>query len=186
MASQMNPYKKCLSIYNTMHWFAAFVLLVCVCTTVQASDSSFKITSPISGVIDKVHVEVGQSVKKGQLLLEYDTSLIDSNLAAAEAKVHAAKLNLEEAKKENERAQELYDRTVLSDHELQKAKIDYAKARAQFAKAKNLQVHSLWDKSHSKLLAPFSGTVRKLFSYSGQYVNNEISAETLMVLERAQ
>ena len=123
MVSLMKPYRKCFSINSTLHLLAAFVFLFGISATLKADESGFKITSPISGVIEEVFVEVGQSIKKDQILLRFDSRLIDSNLTAAKAKLQAEKLNLEEAKKENERAEELYERTVLSDHDLQKAKI---------------------------------------------------------------
>ena len=118
--------------------------------------------------------------------MQFDASLIDSNLTETKSKLDAATLNLSEAKKEFERAEELYDRTVLSEHDLQKAKIDYANAKADYASIKNLLVHRQWDKKYSQLHAPFAGKVLKLFSYSGQYVNNTISAQTLMSLEKSE
>ncbi len=150
----------------------------------QEIASGYQITSPVSGVIKQVYVQSGKTVKPGDLLLEYDMTLIASNLLEAEALIKLAKVDLAEAKKERERAEELYDRTVLSDHELQQAKVLYSKASAQYASAKNQLVHAQWDKKHSKLYAPFQGRVVKVLSYPGQYVNNKFTAQTLLILEK--
>ncbi|MFK5893957.1 MAG: biotin/lipoyl-binding protein [Pseudomonadota bacterium] len=163
-------------------------LLICLLGTnnvlAQETVSGYHISSPVSGVIKKVYVKTGKTVKQGELLLEYDNTLIDSNLAEAKAQINLAKINLSEAKKELERADELYERTVLSEHDLQLAKVLYSKAAAQFAGANNQLVHARWERTHSKLYAPFNGLVIKVFSYQGQYVNNKLTAQTLLILTK--
>lgn len=145
--------------------------------------AGYEITSPITGLVKKVHVTSGQTVKKGELLLEFDSDLIMSNLLAAKAKLSFEQLNQVEAKKEFERAEELYDRTVLSEQELQQAQILYSKAKAQYATAKNKLVHVQWHLDHTKLYATFSGKVEQVFSYPGQFVNNKLSAQTLLIIQ---
>ena len=149
----------------------------------QEGQSGYKITSPVSGVIKTVYVKPGQMVKKGDVLLEFDDSLIASNLSEVKAKIQLAKINKVEAKKEFARAEELYDRTVLSDQELQQANVLYSKALAQYATAKNELVHAQWDMDHTKLYAAFSGQVSQIFSYPGQYVNNKFTAQTLLIIK---
>jgi multidrug efflux system membrane fusion protein len=149
----------------------------------ENNSTVYKITSPLTGVIKTVHVKVGQVVKKGDLLLEYDAVLINSDLAAAQAKINMEKFNKSEAKKEFERAEELYDRTVLSEYDLQQAKLLYSKAIAQYEGAKNELVYAQWDEAHRKLYVSFSGKVTQVFSYPGQYVNNQFSAQILMLIQ---
>lgn len=162
-------------------------LFLMLSINVIASDKvEYKITSPISGVVKHVYVTAGKIVKKGDLLLEFDNTLIASNLSEAQANVKLAKLNRAEAKKELDRAEELYERTVLSEHDLQLAKVLYAKAEAQSSSAENKLVHAQWDVKHSKLYAAFNGQVSQIFSYSGQYVNNQFSAETLLIIKDNQ
>lgn len=152
----------------------------------QESVDHFEITSPVSGVIKAVHVQVGKTVKAGELLLEYDDKLIKSDLAEAKAVMELARINIQEAKKELERAEELYDRTVLSEHDLQLAKIQYSQAVAKHARDKNQLIHAQWHVDHSKLYAPFSGKIIQIFSYPGQYVNNQMMAQKLMIIEKTK
>ena len=72
---------------------------------------------------------------------------------------------------------------MLSEHELQQAKVLYSKALAQYAAADNQLVHAQWDMKHSKLYADFSGQVGKVFSYPGQFVNNKLTAQTLLIIK---
>ena len=171
------------------HFFKArfllmFILLLSgINVSAEESLSGYQITSPVSGVIKKVYVQKGKTVNQGELLLEFDNTLINSNLAEAQAQLKLAKINLSEAKKELDRSNELYDRTVLSEHDLQLAKISYSKASAQHTAAKNKLTHAQWDKKHSKLYAPFNGRIIKVLSYQGQYVNNKLSAQTLLIIK---
>ena len=163
-----------------------FLCLLSLNINAQETVSGYEITSPVSGVIETIHVQAGKVIKKGDLMLEFDTSLINSNLSEARAELELAKINLSEAKKEYERAEELYDRTVLSEHDLQKAKVEYSGATAQYARAKNQLIHAQWQVTHSKLYAPFSGRVINVFSYPGQYVNNKLTAQKLMIIEKTK
>ncbi len=161
--------------------------LLMVSINVSASENAdFEITSPLSGVVKHIYVSTGKAVKKGDLLLEFDDALIISNLSEAQSMIRLAKLNREEAKKEFQRAEELYDRTVLSEHELQQAKVLYAKAQAQYAKAENQLIHAQWYIKHSKLYAGFTGKVSRIYSYPGQYVNNQFSVQPLLQIKSSK
>lgn len=164
----------------------ATVLLMHSVHTLASDKVEYKITSPISGIVKQVYVTAGKNVKKGDLLLEFDDTLIAANLSEARATIKLAKLNRAEAKKELDRAEELYDRTVLSEHDLQLAKVLYAKAEAQNSSAANKLIHAQWNVKHSKLYATFSGQVIQVFSYPGQYVNNHFSAQALFILKESQ
>ena len=172
------------AVFFRARFLLLFILLLGgTSISAEESVSGYQITSPVSGVIKKVYVQNGKKVNQGELLLEFDNTLINSNLAEAQAQLKLAKINLSEAKKELERANELYDRTVLSEHDLQLAKISYSKASAQYSSSENQLVHAQWDKGHSKLYSPFNGRVVKLLSYQGQYVNNKLSAQTLLIIK---
>ncbi len=147
----------------------------------------YPVSSPISsGVIKKIYVKEGQSIKQGDLLFDFDDRLIKSNLEEAKANVNMVRLKLIEAKKEVARSEELYERTVLSDYELQQSKIQYSEAQASLAQAKNKLVHAQWDQDYSKVHAPFNAMVKTILCYSGCYVNNNFSAQTILFLEQTQ
>ena len=71
----------------------------------------------LDGMVNKVNVEVGQRVSRGTLLIELDQRENQAQLAWAEAQVAVARLQQDEARRELDRSLELYDRTLLSNHE---------------------------------------------------------------------
>lgn len=165
---------------------AIFLLMLVAINSAYAENKSleFKITSAVSGIIKKVYVEIGQIIKKGDLLLQFDETLINSNLLEAKSMLQLAQINLAESKKEFQRSEELYERTVLSDHDLQNAKVLYYKAIAQHSSAKNSMIHRQWEKQEHKLYAPFSARISDIFCYKGQYINNKLTSQTLFLIHK--
>jgi len=113
----------------------------------------------------------------------FDETLINSKLMSAKSALKLAEINLLEAKKEFQRSQELYECTVLSEHDLQTSKIQHLKARSQHAKAENKLTHLLWDKRHHKVHAPYNAVIVKILSYPGQSINNKFAAQTLFIIQ---
>lgn len=120
------------------------------------------ITSLISGVVDKVHVLEGQSVKKGQLLATLipddaelnllsaqqkhtayqkmieahctEYNIIDSEIIAAESKINSMKAQLNQARDNSERLVKL-DKGIVSERDVNKAKFTTESQAALLAQA---------------------------------------------------
>lgn len=57
---------------------------------VMTDKSTMEVNSPFSGIIDRTHVEVGQKVKVGQLLLSYTPSAVESAVSSSVAAASAS------------------------------------------------------------------------------------------------
>ncbi len=181
----MNKYQASTDSYLYTLVLLFLLPIILFSTTISAGEpSDYNITSPISGIVQKIYIKKGQSVKKGDLLLEFDDSLIESDLAEAKANMNLASIKLAEAKKEQSRAEELYDITVLSEHERQQAKVLYQAAIAHYAQSKNQHLHAQWEMQHSKLYAGFAGQITQVLTYPGQYINNQLTAQVLLIIKK--
>lgn len=118
-----------------------------------------KLSTPVSGVVAKVNVHPGDRVMEGDVLLQLDNGVIKANVEKAKADVQHYERLYQEAERELERHQELYDRTVLSDHELELAHIAFDKATAQLKTAKAELAKAEFDLRYSEIKAPFNGIV---------------------------
>lgn len=136
----------------------------------------------VSGIVAKVPVSVGQNVNKGDLLLALDKRSFQAALNKASTQSRHAKALWEEAQRENERSIELFDRTVLSEHELTQSHIALKQARATHQAAKSDLTQAYLSMQHSMLKAPFAGVVVELNAGVGQSVVNAQHSETLLVL----
>jgi len=157
-----------------------FVVFGFMCVSVYAKETTFILTTASTGVVEKINVKTGQSVKKGQLLLQLDQRVYKAKLDEAIVVLKSTKLEFEEAQKELERAEELYERTVLSDHELNSAKVEFAKAESYLAKSKRQEIEAQYNFDHSQLLAPVSGKIQSIMAFPGMFVNNQLKDTPLI------
>ncbi|KPJ89373.1 MAG: hypothetical protein AMJ53_15785 [Gammaproteobacteria bacterium SG8_11] len=118
-----------------------------------------KLSTPVSGVVAKVQVRPGDRVIEGDVLLQLDNGVIKANVEKPKADVQHYERLYQEAERELERHQELYDRTVLSDHELELAHIAFTQAAAQLKTAEAALAKAEFDLRHSEIKAPFNGIV---------------------------
>lgn len=136
----------------------------------------------VSGVIARVAVQPGQRVEKDQLLVALDDRHLRARIARAEAELEEARQSREEGARELQRAQELYDRTVLSDHDLQLAQIGVARAGAAWHRAQAELAEARVLLQQSRIPAPFAGLVVAVSVQPGQAVVSGLRAESLVEL----
>lgn len=141
--------------------------------------------SPVSGVITEVDVVEGQRVMAQAILLRLDDIPLRARVAALEAERQARRNDRDEARRELARNQELYDRTLLAEHDLTLAKIARDAAEAALKTAEADLEQARWELDHSRLRAPFEAWVVRRRAEPGQTVVSRLQAEPLLVLARA-
>ena len=119
-----------------------------------------KLAFEISGKINNVYVDVGDSVKKGQVLAKLDDR-------EASAQLNQAKAAFELSKQILERFENLRQQGHISIQDLDKARSDYiiAKSQFEFFEVKLQQTN---------LLAPFNGVIQSRFLDTGTVINSGI------------
>ncbi|MBH9579335.1 efflux RND transporter periplasmic adaptor subunit [Inhella proteolytica] len=138
----------------------------------------------VSGQVQKIHVQLGQQVKKGDLLVSLDPELARSEVAQAEAAVaqqaaliEARQADLKLTRAEVERQRRLLKGEATAATEAERAEVELTKLeadlRGQTASLKRLQAEL--DKrrlslGHTSITAPMDGTVVNLPVQEGQTV----------------
>jgi multidrug efflux system membrane fusion protein len=141
-----------------------------------------ELSTLVSGMVGRINVDEGASVKRGEVLLELDQRRYQSRLAAAESRLEATSQQNEEVKRELDRSLELYDRTLLSDHERKQAEIAAAASDAAYREAEAKLVKIRLQREYSRIAAPFDGVVASIRVQPGQAVINRYSVTPLMTL----
>ncbi len=139
----------------------------------------------VNGVVAEVKVNKGDRVRIGQVLLRLDNEVLRAEVFAGEARLRQAENNRDEAQRELERTQELYDRTLLSDHDLQLAKIQRDAAEADLLSASASLTKATHDDHYSAIRAPFAAWVLQRNAQPGQTVVSRMRAAPLIVLAEA-
>jgi len=138
--------------------------------------------TPVSGVIADVNVDKGEHVHADQVLLRLDNEILSTEVVAARGRLKQAENNRDEAQRELDRIQELYDRTLLSNHDLQVATIQRDGADADWLTASANLMKAEYDEHYSSIRAPFAAWVIQRNAQPGQTVVSRMRAAPLIVL----
>lgn len=136
----------------------------------------------VSGTIAHVAADVGDTVKKDQVLLALDEVPFKSRLLQAQANATEARIARDEAKRDLAQADELYRRTVLSTVELDNAKNKLARATAAQQQAQAQLMQAQYELDKSRLRAPFEGWVVARKAEAGQAVAAGLEPPVLLVV----
>ncbi|MES9881172.1 MAG: efflux RND transporter periplasmic adaptor subunit [Sedimenticola sp.] len=171
------------------YWIAAVVMLGSY-TSAMADEvaghldwlNRVELGTPISGRISRVAVAPGDRVKAGAVLVALDDRRYAAQWVASKAALEAARQDKLEADKELERTLDLFDRTVLSEHDRNLAEIAAAQATADWRQAQADLAAAQSDLDDCRVKAPFSGIVVKVAAISGMTTINQLQLQPLVVL----
>lgn len=116
-------------------------------------------------------VDVGQWVKKGQVLLRLDHRSLDSELAQADASLRQAQASQELARMNYERSATLAARQLISASSLDELRAARLNAEAQTATARAARDAAQLRRDFADLRAPADGLVSKRLVQPGQVVS---------------
>ncbi len=96
-----------------------------------------EIKPKISGIIDKLYVEAGNTVKAGDVIAKVKVIPDMLSLNNAETRLENAKISLEQQKEEFDRQKSLFDTKVISKADYLTAKSAYNRAKTELDAAEN-------------------------------------------------
>ncbi|MEP7241897.1 MAG: efflux RND transporter periplasmic adaptor subunit, partial [Devosia sp.] len=148
----------------------------------------------VSGTIQSLKVKLGDSVQKGDLIAEIDSTNQDNAVKSAEAslanmqaQLQAKQADLVSAQAGMDRANKLAPQKLVSDADVNAATATLASAQAAIA-SQNAQISQAelavdsakLDLERTKITAPVAGTVVAVLVTEGQSVNAAQSSPTLV------
>ncbi len=135
-----------------------------------------EVKSKASGVITRMSVETGTSVRPGELLAQIDTRDVQNQYNQALADVRAAEARQEVATAQKRRADEMFRSRVITAQEHEASTLDFANAQAQVVRARaslDLAKQRLED---ATVTAPVAGTVIEKTVSLGQVITSATGA----------
>ncbi len=140
------------------------------------------ISAPLAGVVREISIRPGDRVTEGQTLFTLDTRRLRADARAGEAERERLRLELAEADREVERAEELYDRTLIALRELELSRIERAMAAARLARADAQLQKTRIDLEDSVVRAPAAARVLSVAVSAGEAVSPALAPPVLAVL----
>ncbi|MGY1448907.1 efflux RND transporter periplasmic adaptor subunit [Pseudomonas chlororaphis] len=151
-----------------------------------------------SGQIRKIHVEAGDPVKEGQLLVEIDPATQQAKLDASRFSIENLQAQLQEQRAQNELARQKYQRQqnlaaggATRDEDVQTARAELKATQARIdmiqAQIRQAQASLRSDQAelgYTRIYAPMSGTVVAVDAREGQTLNAQQQTPLILRIAR--
>lgn len=128
------------------------------------------VSAQISGRVKEINFDVGDSVRKGQVILRIDEREAAQAVAGSQAQVMQAQAAMQNAKSSYERARQLFAQKFISQAALDKAQADYKVALAQAAASEAGAGQSALAHGYTAVVAPYAGVVAARLVEVGEMV----------------
>lgn len=121
-----------------------------------------EVRARVAGYLDKILVDEGKPVKKGQLLFQLNPTEYQVEVDRAQASLESATAQAESAEVEMGRVKLLVDKNVISPSELKLAKSKVETARAGINGARSALNKARFHVSLTSIRAPFDGVINRI------------------------
>ncbi|WP_282116577.1 efflux RND transporter periplasmic adaptor subunit [Cellulophaga baltica] len=141
---------------------------------IQATNSA-DLSTRMMGYVNKVHVNVGDKVRKGQLLISISNSDLQAKRAQVNAGITEANAAFNNAQKDYNRFKNLFAENSASQKEMDDMTANYEMAKARLEAANQMKNEINAQFAYSNITAPFSGTVTSKNVEAGNMANPGVS-----------
>lgn len=135
------------------------------------SEKRANLSTRLMGDVSKIYVNIGDKVKKGDLLLSINSSDLKAKKAQANAQITQANSAFINAKKDFERFTQLFKENSASQKELDNITTRYKQAKAGLEVAKQMQNEVDANFAYADIKAPFDGIITGKFINKGDLSN---------------
>jgi len=145
-------------------------LLITASGKIQASNNA-NLSTRMMGFVNKIYVNVGDKVKKGQLLLSVNNTELQAKRAQVNAGITEATAAFTNAEKDYNRYKNLFAENSASQKELDDmtAYFEMAKARLEGANQMKNEIDAQF--TYANIRAPFNGVITNKFIEAGDMAN---------------
>lgn len=133
---------------------------------------NIEIRPKVEGFIEKVLIDEGEEVKKGQLLFILNAPQYEQEVRNAEAAISSAKADVSSAEIGVEKAKPLVEREIISKFELVSAQNTLEAAKAALAQAKVNLANAQTNLGYTRITSPVTGVVGTLPYKLGSLVSS--------------
>lgn len=138
-------------------------------TATIETEEEAEVVAKTSGIIEKIFVEEGMSVKKGRVLAKLEEDMLAIELERAKA-------DLDRLENDYNRNKELFQKNLISKEEFQNKRFEYQAQKAAYKQAKlNLE--------YASIRAPISGVVARRYIKCGNMINRNQPAFKIVDFE---
>jgi len=138
-------------------------------------EQTVEIRPRVAGYIEKIFVDEGDYVKKGQLLFQLNANDIRAQVRSAEAQVKVAESQVATAKIELDKTKPLVEKNIISEFQLESVKTSLQSAEAQLAQANANLANAKANLDFTMISSPTDGFIGTFPYRVGSLVSSSIT-----------
>lgn len=139
---------------------------------------NIEIRPKVDGFIEKIYVDEGASVKKGQLLFKIHAPQYEQETRTAAAAIKSAEAEVGAARMQVEKVMPLVKEEIVSNYELQAAKYALETKEAVLAQSRASLINARTNLGYTTIVSPVNGVVGSIPFKTGSLVSSS-SAQPL-------
>lgn len=139
---------------------------------------NIEIRPKVDGFVEKIYVDEGSIVKKGQLLFKINNPQYEQDVRTAEAGIKTAEADVNTARLQVEKVKPLVEKDIISHYELESAQLTLQTKEAALAQAKAALENARINVGYTTITSPVDGVIGSLPYKLGSLVNSS-TAEPL-------
>lgn len=121
--------------------------------------NTVSVGSQVSGTIEKLYVDFNSKVKKGDILLEIEPSVLQASVDEAKASLVSAQSQRNYAKSEYQRNKTLYNEGFISRAEMEQSQTTYEQAEQSVKRMQSQYDRAVTNLGYATITSPVDGTV---------------------------
>lgn len=141
-------------------------------------EQNVEIRPRIDGYIEKILIDEGAVVKKGQILFRLDGAQYEQNVRSAEADIKIAAADVNAAQVQVNKVKHLVEKDIISHYELESAEYTLQSKQAALAQANAKLLNAKTNLSYTVITSPSNGIVGAIPYKAGSLVSSS-SAQPL-------
>lgn len=141
-----------------------------------------RVGAQLSGIVDKLNVEVGSKVKRGDVIATIDSRGLEARLAQARAQIAVTAQEVRRAEIELARMQRLGEQKLVAASDVEDRALALDEARARLEKARRDAAVVETDLSYAVIRSPITGTVAAVATQEGETVAASFNTPTFATI----
>lgn len=182
----MDANSKDIEEFKTAEPFYTAINTKAVATGKLNPEEEIELKPQISGIVDKIVVEEGDKVKKGDLIAKIRVVPNEQSLANAKSRIATARLSADNASVQFQRDKKLFEKGVISIQTFENSELSYNQAKENLRQSQNdyqiIKRGSLsgGGSANTNIIAQISGTILEIPVREGDQViqSNNFNAGT--------
>ena len=141
-----------------------------------------RVGAQLSGIVDRLNVEVGSKVKRGDVIATIDSKGLEARLAQARAQIAVLEQEVRRAEIELVRMQRLDAQKLVAANDVEDRALALDEARARLEKARRDAAVVETDLGYAVIRSPITGTVAAVTTQEGETVAASFTTPTFATI----